>query len=202
MTKSITSKHNFFFQQKTQSASCWLWQDGQVQQVHQSSTVKPVMCVWGCVSVCAGKNFMYVWSENDILLCATHVPLSDMPNRLSVTLCIIYVNNYNIDIISPLCPCSTVKIYILVPVFSPLAVQNLLIYDHYVPLQFLVYVHVTPVVYIHNSRIIHPLIIYHCPHFNAHFISNFLAWLIYRLSLLIHNPDSINLVQLSPCLQR
>lgn len=76
--------------------------------------------------MCAGKNFMYVWSENDILLCATHVPLSDMPNRLSVTLCIIYVNNYNIDIISPLCPCSTVKIYILVPVFSPLAVQNLL----------------------------------------------------------------------------
>lgn len=160
------------------------------------------VCAWGCVSVCAVKNFMYVWSENDILLCATHVPLSDMPNRLSVTLCIINVNNYNIDIISPLCPCSTVKIYILVPVFSPLAVQNLLIYDHYVPLQFLVYVHVATVVYIHNSRIIHPLIIYHCPHFNAHFISNFLAWLIYRLSLLIHNPDSINLVQLSPCLQR
>lgn len=76
MTKSITSKHQFFFfQQKTQSASCWLWQDGQVQQVHQSSTVKPVVCVcvWGCVSVCAVKNFMYVWSENDILLCATHL---------------------------------------------------------------------------------------------------------------------------------
>lgn len=47
--------------------------------------------------MCAGKNFMYVWSENDILLCATHVPLSDMPNRPSVTLCIIYVNNYNIE---------------------------------------------------------------------------------------------------------
>lgn len=158
--------------------------------------------MWGCVSVCAGKNFMYVWSENDILLCATHLCQTGLTGPRWHCAFVIYVNNYNIDIISPLCPCSTVKIYILVPVFSPLAVQNLLIYDHYVPLQFLVYVHVTTVVYIHNSRIIHPLIIYHCPHFNAHFISNFLAWLIYRLSLLIHNPDSINLVQLSPCLQR
>lgn len=153
-----------------------------------------------CVCVCSEEfHVCLVWKWYSIVC---YTPLSDMPNRPSVTLCIIYVNNYNIDIISPLCPCSTVKIYILVPVFSPLAVQNLLIYDHYVPLQFLVYVHVTTVVYIHNSRIIHPLIIYHCPHFNAHFISNFLAWLIYRLSLLIHNPDSINLVQLSPCLQR
>lgn len=41
--------------------------------------------------------------------------------------------------------------------------QNLLIYNHSVSLQLpvMVYIRVTTVVYIHNSRIIHPLIIYH-----------------------------------------
>lgn len=63
----------FFFNIKTHCASCWLWQDGQVQQVHQSSPVKPVVCVRVFVLACAVKNFMYVWSENNILLCATHL---------------------------------------------------------------------------------------------------------------------------------
>lgn len=203
MTKSITSKHQYFF--STEDTQCVLlivtgWTSATGSSIINCWTCH--VCVWGCVSVCAVKNFMYVWSENDILLCATHLCQTCLTGPRWHCAFVIYVHNYNIDIISPLCPCSTAKIYILVPVFSPLAVQNLLIYNHYVPLQFLVYVHVATVVYIHNSRIIHPLIIYHCPHFNAHFISNFLAWLIYRLSLLIHNPDSINLVQLSPCLQR
>lgn len=199
MTKSITSKHQFFFFNiKTQSASCWLWQDGQVQQVHQSSTVKPVVCVCEGVLACVQGRISCMFGLKMIFYCVLHTYLCQTCLTGSLWHCALYT----LIKISPLCPCSTVKIYILVPVFSPLAVQNLLIYDHYVPLQFLVYVHVTTVVYIHNSRIIHPLIIYHCPHFNAHFISNFLAWLIYRLSLLIHNPDSIKLVQLSPCLQR
>lgn len=204
MTKSITSKHQFFFfnrKHKVRLVDCDRMDKCNRFINHQLLNLSCV-CVCEGVSMCAVKNFMYVWSENDILLCATHLCQTCLTGPRWHCAFVIYVNNYNIDIISPLCPCSTVKIYILVPVFSPLAVQNLLIYNHYVSLQFLVYVHVPTVVYIHNSRIIHPLIIYHCPHFNAHFISNFLAWLIYRLSLLIHNPDSINLVQLSPCLQR
>lgn len=75
MTKSITSKHQFFFfnrKHKVRLVDCDRMDKCNRFINHQLLNLSCV-CVWGCVSVCAVKNFMYVWSENDILLCATHL---------------------------------------------------------------------------------------------------------------------------------
>lgn len=77
MTKSITSKHQFFFfnrKHKVRLVDCDRMDKCNRFINHQLLNLSCVcVCVWGCVSVCAWKNFMYVWSENDILLCATHL---------------------------------------------------------------------------------------------------------------------------------